>query len=95
MYRNRIPIPEAPDLDFDQKIVIAVSMGNKPSTGYSIEIKKLLLETNELEVKLELRSPGDNCIVGFAITNPIHIIQFDKIPDVTNLTYKFTKSNIR
>lgn len=67
-----------PDVDFGEKMVIAVVMGQKPSGGYSVSLKQLEVGSDSIQFLVDETVPGENCIVTQAITNPYQIIAIDK-----------------
>ena|SRR3989344_823218 len=67
-----------PDVNFEDKTVIAVVMGQKPSGGYSVSLKQLEVGKDTIQFMVEEVIPGRNCIVTEAITNPYQIIAIDK-----------------
>ncbi|MEN3045059.1 MAG: protease complex subunit PrcB family protein [Candidatus Hydrothermales bacterium] len=80
-----LPSPEPPDIDFNKYILICVFMGEKPTGGYEIEIKRIFEKKEEISVYVKEVSPGQNCIVTMALTQPYHIVIFKK----TKKKFKF------
>lgn len=68
-----------PDVDFTQKMVIAVFQGVKKSGSYGIKVSKLIETENALEVFVKETFPRPGSIVTFALTSPYHIIETRKI----------------
>ena len=71
---NLIPPPEPPYIDFEKYMLIGVFMGNKPTGGFSIEIEKIIEKDKEISVHVKEESPGKNCVVTMAFTQPYHIV---------------------
>jgi hypothetical protein len=69
---------QAPDVDFDSKVVLAAFAGDKPTGGYSIQISEVVLDDEKITANITLITPGRNCAVASSITNPYHIISIDK-----------------
>lgn len=67
-----------PNVSFEEKTVIAVVMGQKPSGGYAVTLKQLEVRSDAIEFMVEETIPGDNCITTQALTNPYQIIAIDK-----------------
>lgn len=67
-----------PNVDFEEKTVIAVVMGQKPSGGYSVSIKQLEIGKDTIQFMVEEVIPGEKCFVTEALTNPYQIISIDK-----------------
>lgn len=73
-----LPLPEPPEIDFDKYMLLCTFMGEKPTGGFSIEIKKIIEEDKEIKVFVKEISPGKNCIVTMAFTQPFHIVLLKK-----------------
>ena len=77
------PPPPVPQVDFTRDKVVAAFAGEKPTSGYSVEI--LTVETRNsqtgklpsLGIKVKYRQPGD--AVQEVITQPHHIIRIPQI----------------
>ena len=69
--------PAAPDVDFDQYVLLAHFMGQKPSSGYDVEFTEVL-EGDKISAIAKEISPGSGCIVLHVITAPYHVIQIPK-----------------
>ena len=67
-----------PEIDFNEKTVVAVVMGQKSSGGYSVSLKQLEVKEDKIEFMVEEISPGENCFVTQSLTNPYQIIAIDK-----------------
>ncbi|MEO0299884.1 MAG: protease complex subunit PrcB family protein [candidate division WOR-3 bacterium] len=82
MWKNHtkilLPLPEPPEIDFDKYMLICTFMGEKPTGGFSIEIKKIVENDREISVYVKEISPGKNCIVTMAFTQPYHIVLLKK-----------------
>ncbi|MEM0357520.1 MAG: protease complex subunit PrcB family protein [Candidatus Bathyarchaeia archaeon] len=68
-----------PEIDFSTATVIAVFMGQCPTTGYSIEVEEIIDTGLTVVVKVEKVYPGKNCVAGEALTYPYHIVKTSKI----------------
>lgn len=78
LHQNKTPIPNLPDIDFSNQMVIAVTMETQPSGGYGIRITQVRLKNGILGVKVLNTKPGDDCITTGAITTPYHLVKLDK-----------------
>lgn len=67
-----------PNVNFEEKTVIAVVMGQKPSGGYAVTLKQLEVRSDSIEFMVEETIPGNNCITTQALTNPYQIIAIGK-----------------
>lgn len=70
-----IPKLEAPEVDFNKDMVIAVYMGTQMTGGYGIGIKKVLEKKKILEVLVEEHDPKPWFIYTQALTQPYHIVK--------------------
>lgn len=68
---DRMPIPT---VDFSKNFVIGVFSGKQSTGGHTIEVAKVTDIGNIRTVAVALTSPGQNCIVTEALTNPYQII---------------------
>jgi hypothetical protein len=84
---NKLVIPNPVDLR--ERTVVAIFMGYRPTSGYSIEIADITEEDQKMLIKVNLKQPGKNCINLQVITNPYQIVSIKKtnlpIEIVTNL----------
>ncbi|MFC1801459.1 protease complex subunit PrcB family protein [Nanoarchaeota archaeon] len=78
VYTNVDPVPELPDVNFDEEMVIAVFLGTKPTGGYTIEITEVVETEDSLEVYVKETSPSPRNIVALAVTYPEHIVKVEK-----------------
>ena len=79
------PIPQ---IDFNEKMVIAILMGQKSTGSYKTEIIKIIEKENEIEVIVKEVSPGSNCGADAVITSPYHIIELKKSDKQVRFTFK-------
>lgn len=68
-----------PEIDFTKYTLIAVFMGEFPTSGYSVTIDKIIEDDNEILVYLTEISPGKNCIVEQVFTYPYQAVEIAKI----------------
>ncbi|MFP4124982.1 MAG: protease complex subunit PrcB family protein [Coleofasciculus sp.] len=52
--------------------------GNKPSGGYSVEIKDILIKDDKLVINAVEQQPGRNCMTTMAITQPYHLVTVEQ-----------------
>lgn len=73
---NTDPMPDPPEVDFTDKTLIAVGLGDRPSGAYSVEIDTIRLVNGTVVVHYtERRSCG---IATAAITQPYHLVLVDR-----------------
>lgn len=71
---GRLPPPPLPTVDFSREMVVAFFLGEKPTSGYAVEIREVLLTEAELRVRVEVTVPQKGAIVLQILTQPFHII---------------------
>jgi len=72
---SELPRPDAPAIDFAKEMVVCVTLGQRPTFGYAIEIvrvsdgadAKLVVETRDTR-------PAKDAILNQVITQPYHMI---------------------
>ena len=84
----RILPPEAPVIDFTKDMLLAVFMGQKPSGGFVVEIRRVEKYENELVVFFSEVEPSANAMVTAVLTQPHHIIRIEE----SNLSVEFKKT---
>ncbi|KAL7527469.1 hypothetical protein ACHAWF_002194 [Thalassiosira exigua] len=74
------PPAPVPDIDFDSQMVIVVFVGDRMSTGYSVDITSVKQQPSgegDLIVSYTEERPGSNCFVGGLMTQPYQMISVD------------------
>lgn len=67
-----------PEVDFPERAVIAAFYGQERTGGHSIRVAEVTRHGNKLRIVIETRSPGPDCRVAEAFTQPY---QFVSVPD--------------
>lgn len=75
---TRIPPPELPKVNFEEKVLLALFMGDRSNGGYGQSIDRIEVEKERLVVRVIHGSPGANCITTSAIVQPYNIVAIDK-----------------
>ncbi len=65
-----LPPPETPVIDFDQQMVIAVTMGTRNTGGYAISVEGIFTDDATLFVRVVESSPGATCVLPQVLTAP-------------------------
>ena len=68
------------EIENDKSIIYTIALGEKPTGGYSIDIKKVQIRGSSVIVYISERMPGTGEIVTDALTYPIIKIKFNHIP---------------
>lgn len=69
------PARPLPPVDFSRELVVLAAMGERPTGGYSITIDGVFEARGRLYVQVRETSPGRNCIVTEALTQPIDAVR--------------------
>lgn len=64
------PKPPAPPIEFDSRMVVFASMGERSSGGYSISVLEAAEEEGTLYVVVEESTPGVECMTTDVVTTP-------------------------
>jgi hypothetical protein len=72
--QNRIPKPQAPHIDFTRSIVVFITLGEKTSAGFSIDVRSVYMRTNTLVVKALPIAPPQESLQAQMITHPYALI---------------------
>lgn len=78
---NVSPTPPTPEVDFSTHIALLVSMGERPSGGYAIEIRDLVYDASALTVVVREVSPGPGCFTTMALTSPALVVALPRVAD--------------
>ena len=73
LWRDHTPVPALPAIDFERDMVIVAALGDKATGGYSIFVDSVTDTANGLAVQVRTVSPGTNCAVTLAVTQPVDI----------------------
>jgi len=74
-FASREPAALPPAVDFASEFVVFVALGEKPSGGYAIEVSGALEEDGAVVVGVIATSPGKNCPVTLAMTQPLDVVR--------------------
>lgn len=65
-------------INFDAHTIIAISQGEQPTGGYSIQVSNIEEFDNELVVHIVTGAPNENDTVTLAFTQPYQVISIEK-----------------
>lgn len=85
------PQPAQPDVAFGDRMVIAVSVGDRPTAGYSVTIEDIRENDDFITVDVEIVTPGRGCNVAQVVTQPHHMVVLDD----SHKTANFVQSTVR
>jgi hypothetical protein len=83
---DQTPQPALPQVNFDEKTLVACFMGEQRSGGFRIEIQSLSCEGKNFDAKLIHHEPGRNCLLTMALTQPFLVVAIDKC-EATNSNF--------
>lgn len=78
IYSRRTRRPEPPNIDFKNKIVIASSLGEMSTGGFGIEIIRAVETDDAIELWVKTSSPEGGAVT-LALTQPIHVIEMERV----------------
>lgn len=79
IYRDQFPHPSLPETDFTKDMVLAVFMGEQPTSGYRIDIIEVTENANSLEVQYVKHKPRPGEPVAQVLTRPFCLAKIEKI----------------
>lgn len=72
------PAPPPHKIDFAAETVIGATMGERPTSGYSVAIRVVEATTNRLRITVTYESPLPGSIQRPVITSPFHFVAIPK-----------------
>jgi hypothetical protein len=75
LWKQHDPGGTAPPVDFSQSIVVAVFVGSRPTTGFTVDIMAVKTEENRTVVEYRERQPPRDAFVAQVITSPFHAVR--------------------
>ncbi|MHA2364412.1 MAG: protease complex subunit PrcB family protein [Candidatus Hodarchaeales archaeon] len=93
---NIIPQPLILEVNFDKEMIVVVSTGEKPTTGYPIEVTDVKIKSNTLFIyTTEMFSETQDCGRFPMMTNSVEVIKFQRISfDETIFERTYQECNI-
>jgi hypothetical protein len=70
--------PPPPQIDFSRSMLLVVTMGSEPTSGYAIIVDGVYEHGNRLEVVVRNVSPGRSCGTFQSMTAPVDIVELEK-----------------
>ena len=77
----------------DESVLYTISMGEKPTAGYSIEIQKVKIKGNNVSIYISEKNPGKEEMVDDVITYPIVQVKFNHLPSIVEIINYETGEN--
>jgi hypothetical protein len=70
---STVPAP-APEIDFARSMLLAVFMGECPTSGYAVSIEAVAEVDGELQVRVHERTPAEGAISAQVLTQPCYLL---------------------
>ena len=77
------PVPPTPEIDFSKRMVIISAMGLQPTPRHFIKITRIERVKTMVQVFIEETQPGKGCAATGLITNPVHMVETERLFSVT------------
>jgi hypothetical protein len=74
VWQRHAPGRQAPAVDFNKNMVVAVFLGSRPSGGYQVQITGVRMEADALVVQWSEQQPGRDQVAAQLMTAPSHIV---------------------
>jgi hypothetical protein len=74
LWREHAPGRPAPAVDFAKNMVVAVFLGSRPSSGFSVEITEVRRDGDALLVTWAERRPGRDQMAAQVMTAPAQLV---------------------
>lgn len=71
---GRVPPPEPPQVDFSREMVFMYFAGQRPTSGYTVEIVEVLGGEDLWQARVVEHQPARGSFVSQVLTQPYHII---------------------
>ncbi len=81
-----VPQPPVPSVDFESRVVAAIYAGEKRTGGYSVVIKDVVFEGDDIVVKYRLTEPQPNSFTLQVISQPFALLKIEKPKGTVRLT---------
>ncbi|MEU1274013.1 protease complex subunit PrcB family protein [Streptomyces sp. NPDC005799] len=78
---SRQPPPDPPEVDWSANWVLFVATGPRPTTGYNVEICRLVRQGHTVHVYAVETLPPPKAVTGCAVTHPIHAVTTPREPE--------------
>lgn len=73
------PTPPVPLVDFARQFVVAASMGQRSSGGYTIDVTAVYARGGTVHVVVKSVSPGRTCGAAMVMTAPVVAVAIDRV----------------
>jgi hypothetical protein len=70
----------APEVDFSRYMLLAVATGTRPSGGFDVTVRSVVVRGDALEVEVLETCPAPDAIVTMALTQPVEVVRLNRLP---------------
>lgn len=63
-----------PKIDWENRFAVAVFLGSRPSAGFEVRVKKLVIKDTVLEMEVEETKPPPDAVSAAVITSPYEVV---------------------
>lgn len=77
-HANIVPVPDPPSFDFSTQMVVAATMGTRPSGGYTISVSAVYQQEATLFFRVRQASPEPTCLNVAVVTAPAVAVVADR-----------------
>jgi hypothetical protein len=74
--------PAEHTVDFSSRRVVLLSLGGRPTGGYSISVEKIEDHGDFIEASIIISKPGSNCFVTQAQTSPYQFVEVESVKEL-------------
>jgi len=83
-------IGEPPEIDFENRTVMAVLLGYRPSSGYYIRVEEIIEQENRLIIEATESRPEGGRGYFPVVTHPYHVVSFEKMEEILEVELDIT-----
>ncbi len=69
-------------VDFSSRRVVLLSLGGRPTGGYSIAVDKIEDYGDFIKASIVIKKPGSNCAVTQALTSPYQFVEVESVKEL-------------
>jgi hypothetical protein len=69
-------------VDFSSRRVALLSLGGRPTGGYSISVEKIEDHGEFIKALIIIKKPGNNCVVTQAQTSPFQFVEVESVKEL-------------
>lgn len=94
IHSGQVPQPPPPKIDFEKSLVVFISLGEKPSAGYRVNVEEVTRDEETLRVKIRVEEPPADQFQATVMTRPYVLIKIKKEPGIEKIALVDDKGNV-